>query len=116
MSIPKSLKIGPYTYSITEDKAKMAKKQVELKASGQFGLLDPREQCIYIDQDIHPQSKRTTLLHEALHAVCGISALRQAEDEEGRVTEEQFIESVDSGIVLLLRDNPELVAYLTSDD
>jgi hypothetical protein len=59
---------------------------------------------ISIREGLAPAEERSTLLHEALHCVSHAMGLHLSESR---------IERLETGILALLKDNPQLVAYLT---
>ena len=86
-----------------------------LKA-GIFGFMDPKKCEIVVDEDLNPIVERETILHEVMHACChytGIPVL-QNDAENNTYTEETFIECIDSALLQVLMENPDLVSYLVS--
>lgn len=57
-----------------------------------------------------PLEETDTVLHEVMHAI-----LYAQGRPDGGDTEEQYVRALSSGLVVVLRENPELVAYLTRD-
>lgn len=62
---------------------------------------------IYIDDEQSEQTKPTTLMHEILHGILVQAGQYKANENEG------LINALSFSLVQLIRDNPELVAYLT---
>jgi len=74
------------------------------------GLTLPETQNIYLDADLGPGVERETLLHECLHGLWYSTQLeRKFKDDQ----EEDVIYTLAPRILALLRDNPELVKWLT---
>lgn len=69
---------------------------------------------IGVDPSIPSSKQRHTLMHELLHA-CWHSAGR-GWDEKEKVSEEEMVRTLTTPVLMLLRDNPHLVAYLTGTD
>jgi hypothetical protein len=59
-----------------------------------------------------PMQIRATILHEVLHAV----ALTAAITSEDKLAQEEWISRIESGLLGVIRDNPELIGYLTASD
>jgi len=63
---------------------------------------------------LHPgmtaADERATLIHEILHAI-----ITRAECKVPKKIEEYVLSSIDTWIVVLFRENPELVKYLTEE-
>ena len=76
---------------------------------------------IYIRPDLPPMVERETLLHEVMHAAYYVAGnpfgwmnLAPDDDEDREMSlEEQTIRFTSPLILSVLRDNPDLVAYLT---
>lgn len=97
---PKAIRIGPHVYTfenLTED--------------GLLGRTQHTKQVIQIKSDQGVTSKRDTVLHEVIHAICDIAGMGYliGVDDEG---EERIIRLLTPWLLGLLRDNPRLVAYL----
>ena len=104
---PKRVTIGAssWTVRVTE--------QIDASADDKLGITNGRRSEIQITSVQSPSSMRDTLLHELLHALCyesGLSpAMGIAEDDE-----ERMIRILTPSLLLLLRRNPQLLAYLTA--
>lgn len=97
MDRPTSIKIGPSEWTI-----KYKKSLGEV-----VGLTKPHKHEILIE--IHPeQSMRATLIHEILHAICWTYGFYPDMDE----LEEAVVSVLAVPLLLLIQDNPDLVAYL----
>ena len=105
-SLPKSVKIGPYKYALRVDDAAVLQRS------------DDSNDCIngYCDLDAHEivfatrAQKPSSVLHEVLHAVFDQSGLNI---RLGAEREEDVVQSLDHILWGVLRDNPNLVAFLT---
>lgn len=100
-ALPKTLAVGPYTYAVEDCEA--------LDADDLRAVTDTDRHTIRIvTACMSPALARSTLLHEALHAVhvtAGITG-------DAKLTPEQFVSRCEPGLYALLRDNPSLVAFL----
>lgn len=76
-----------------------------------YGMGDYAKALIAIRPGMAPGPERQTLVHEVLHQILrqsGIGGLT-AEDEE------TIIRHLESGLLGVIRDNPELIRYLSAD-
>jgi hypothetical protein len=80
-----------------------------MEVAGVSGACDEIQTIILIDPSASLAVKQDTILHEPLHAIWGQTMLdkKYTDDEE-----EAVIWSLTPRIVALLRDNPDLVAYI----
>lgn len=100
---PTALVVGPYTYSVELHPA---------LEDGEFrGITHTDDHYIRLNPKLPPALMRTTLLHEALHAVASSGAAISLEE---KLTQEAWIGRIEAPLTGLLRDNPELVAFLTA--
>jgi Zn-dependent peptidase ImmA (M78 family) len=91
-------------------------------SSSAYGYTLVRSSTIIIDADAPPSRKRQTLLHELLHAIrysMGNSTIPATSDDESKTTdawEHYFIGIYEEGVLAILRDNPQVTAYLLSEE
>jgi hypothetical protein len=116
---PTSLRIGAITYRITRDPDDWLRIEHETQRKGDFGHTKHDTAVIYLNPENPPTVTRLTLWHEVLHALN--MATMGAPDWKGlgKTTtdrEETVIRMWEHPTLAVLRDNPELVAYLTGDD
>lgn len=79
-----------------------------------FGFIDSDNCKIHIKKDLHPTRSKIVLLHELLHAMlmkCGLN-LKEEEDD----LHEQLIECLSHSLISLIKNNPDLIAYLSNSD
>jgi hypothetical protein len=102
MTVPASVKVGPYTYSLVPCDT--------LLETGAVGDTCVRRARIryYVEQA--PEMLRSTVLHEIMHACANLGG--SEDGSEDAFTEEQWIRRIEGALFGVLRDNPELVAYL----
>lgn len=74
-----------------------------------FGRTKVRHSLIEIDNDQSPGQERDTVLHELLHAIASVIQVFADPGEE-----ERAVSAISPWLLSLVRDNPELIAYLTS--
>lgn len=96
---PKNVVVGTLTYSVG-----VAPTLLE------WGFIDYRAQKIVLADDAEVERRRITLLHEVLHACTEQVNLKDNDDEE------TFVSRVSPLLLQVLRENPDLVAYLTRED
>lgn len=71
MKPPKRFHTGAITWTISFSSVEWAKACVAANVHpSAYGLTDKMKQRIFINPDSADQTRRTTLVHEALHAVC----------------------------------------------
>lgn len=68
---------------------------------------------LYIDKSLGADKMRETLLHESMHFVTTLAGLKLEYDAG---TEEAIVKRITPILLSLLRENPNLVEYLTSRD
>jgi hypothetical protein len=107
--MPKSVKVGPFVYSIGTDVSKIRgvehEKQMACAAYTDRHMLE-----IHIDSSHALGAQRDSLWHEIKHCVCYVV------NYSGKLTEESMIETTTGMELAVLRDNPDVVAFLTSPD
>ena len=84
---------------------------------GNLGYTLDTENLIVIDSSLTPTKIRSTFIHELLHAIRMVfstsSKPRKSDDFE--TWEHYFIGVYEETLLIVLRDNPELLEYLTAD-
>lgn len=112
MSIPLSVRVGPYRYTVKVDADRI--KELEKESNTDlYGITTHGHLEIALQPDVADMVLRETLLHEVLHAVLfntGIS------DRMTDKAEEHLVRALSPALFSLLRDNPDLVRYLTGGD
>lgn len=76
------------------------------------GKCKPEACQIWIAKDQHPQQHRDTLLHEILHGVWSEMGISEDVKEE---QEETVVRRLGTGLLYVLRHNPELLELLTME-
>jgi hypothetical protein len=114
MTMPEHVTVGPIRYRITDDSDDWH--AYEKDGGGKFNLgatwfsrgmivLNPNKFA-------NDQVRRVTVLHELLHAIADAAG----HPDKGKLTEERWIDRVDSLLLDTLQRNPELVAWLLADE
>jgi len=110
MKMPTKVKIGSQVWDITEQKRKHSSDE-------HYGFTTDKDLSIVIDSEMPLSVKRTTLFHELLHAIrftFGGSYI-PAKGTGYLDLEHYFIGLYEEPVVAMLRDNPDLVAFLTDE-
>ena len=68
-------------------------------STGHLGQCDSNKLIISIDQNLLPEVKRTTLLHEVLHACCNYVGI------EGEMNEEEYVTRISNILYQTLKEN-----------
>lgn len=92
-----TLKIGPKRYEVFA-----ATNLVNAGEQSLAGQCNSYIGHIYVDNEIFPSSQRSTLFHEAIHAVDHVYRIG--------LTEEQ-VAMLEVGLLSLIDDNPQLLAF-----
>lgn len=112
--LPSKVQIGSQTWEIIE---KARKGDLSLSEDS-FGYTMHRENLIVLDSSMSPSRKRQTLLHEILHAIRYSfgSPVTPRKTDEAETWEHYYIAMYEEGLLLVLRDNPEVLDYLLQLD
>jgi hypothetical protein len=110
--LPSRIVIGTQVWEIVEGDCLKESSLYE----GNFGYTLERSNRIVIDKDLPASRKRQTVLHELFHAL-RYSFNPPALPVKGDMGdwEHYFIGIYEEGLLVVLRDNPELVEYLTQE-
>ncbi len=103
------LKAGPFTYIMrwvkkTDDDRKGI-------LDGYAGRSDHEAGKIYLDIDLGQGYPQETMAHEFCHVLWRLAGLYH----EGPKKEEEIIRRIAPWLIVVLRDNPELVKFLVSE-
>ena len=104
--MPERLYLAPHhlTVNCSADAVHTLSQAAGMQLSGNF---DPRYLTITVDPNQAPSQVRETLLHELLHACSQEAGMDETQ-------EEQTVNAQAPRLLAALRDNPDLVAWLTS--
>lgn len=111
-ALPEKVQLGPYTYSVITDQLAFQKVQVEERELI-CGRQKTTSQEIHVNPEMAPDCTKDTVIHECLHHFFSVSGLRQALEMDDR-TEEAIVNFLGGQVLSMLRDNPELVRWLTA--
>ena len=106
--MPGSVKIGPFQYQVVAEPAghMFAEKDMGTRLDGRGSA---SEQTIHV----HPQQaemyQRSTMIHEILHQVFVVAGTGLDTEDEERICH-----ALEGGLLGVLRENPDLVAWLTA--
>lgn len=112
-ALPGHVQVGPYRYRVSTDAADLLKR-VETKNGGSYGYFDPQHLLLVVDGRLPRDQQADTLWHEVKHA-CAETAGRTVDACDATLTAEAMIEGSTPWELMVLRQNPELVAFLTND-
>lgn len=117
MSKPPSIvKIINHIYAIHE-----ASKDNDHQLEDNLGYADNNELVIGIRKDMPAAEKRSTLLHEILHACHSVGQQAPlSAPQKALMTDEEWehraIYSLENTLLYVLRNNPRVVEYLVGDE
>lgn len=103
--LPPSVRVGPYVFTVAVVD--------QYDEEDPFGWTDWKRELIVVDRNLPAITRRDTLLHEVLHVVNWASGLQErlGVDEEELVTRQ-----LSPWLLMLMRDNPELIKFLQGGD
>lgn len=107
-ALPSSVKVGPYVYAVALDEAKVRVFEHEQRGH-RLGYSDHSTLDIVLDPTLVSGRLREVLLHEVLHAVCCVVSAQE------KLSEEAWLERTGPTLLAVLRENPELVSFLTTE-
>lgn len=114
-AMPSTVQVGMVTYQVHSDPGDWMRVEHENQRKGDYGHCDHTTAMIHINPDCSPDVARLTLWHEVLHCLCETvmaspnwRGLGQSKDDR----EETVVRILESPTLLVLRDNPKLLAYL----
>lgn len=106
--LPERVEIGPLVFSITDGETEHLR-AVQDNDGAIWGKIHYPKGEIILDPNQSPSHKRLALLHECLHGVWHLSDRAHESDED-------IIRQICAPLLDMLRRNPDLVAYLLSED
>lgn len=114
--MPSELLIGSIVYQVISDPVLFALKERDEECKGVYGFTTAMKATIFLNPDQTPDNQRLTLWHEIMHALAESVMGNPHWDNLGEgptEREEKIIRLFESPTLLVLRDNPLLVKYLT---
>lgn len=98
MSVPTPIRILGFTFAVTQEDG---------RDFNHAGEIDHNLQRIRIKPNRAPDETRETLLHEVIHGIAYASAVDLSERK---------VRALTRALYAVLRENPDLVAFLTRHD
>jgi hypothetical protein len=112
---PDSVKVGPFVFNIVWNGAELRRLD-RIDGRDSFGMTLMDRHRIVIE-DARPLSAlQNTLLHEILHALVWTYDVPMPYQDDEHKMEEAFVCRFDSPFLLLMKDNPEVFAWLLTED
>lgn len=110
MEMPSQLIIGTQVFEISL----RDRRDDGMLNEGNMGYTLDTENLIVIDNSIAPSRQRTTLIHEILHSLGAVfdTSVKPKKGDDFEIWEHYFIGIYEEGLLIVLRDNPELQKYL----
>lgn len=112
--IPAKVVVRPLTYTVDASPAGMLHEIREENDAQMYGLHDGRQQRITVDPERPRDSVALTLLHEVGHACFYAGGFNDHDNASWSI--ESLIRVWAPRFLGVLRDNPDLIAYLTEKD
>jgi hypothetical protein len=114
LKIPSQIKIGTQLWTVAEVK----RKHSSALAAGTYGETVYKDNTIVLDVELTGSAKRVTLFHEVLHAIRFTfgGSYFPPKGTPFEDWEHYFIGLYEEPILLVLKDNPDLLAWLLSND
>lgn len=114
MTLPTSVKIGIQVFDIIE----RSSKQDGMLHDGSYGYTLDSKNMIVLDKDMHVTKKRITLFHEIMHAVRMVyeNPTKPKKDATFEDWEHYFIGVWEHTLVMVFRDNPDVMAFILGTD
>jgi hypothetical protein len=111
VDVPKKVKIGPQVFSIIQ----RSSKDDGMLNDGSYGYTLDSQNLIVIDGSLDVSKKKSVLMHEVLHAVRMVydPSVKPTEKDDYESWEHHFINIYETGLTLLMQDNPKLVEWLS---
>jgi hypothetical protein len=107
---PRHVKVGPHKFRLWWNNEAATGADVA-------GAMMEQALVILIDPKLQRSQQRATLLHECLHAVWSQTWMdKKYPDEDPGGPGERIIHCLTEPLLNLLRENPELLEFLTKED
>jgi hypothetical protein len=110
--IPKMIRIGTQEWSIVEHSSK----EDGMLYEDNYGYTLERRNMIVIDKDASDTRKKQVVMHEVLHAIrfTFFTGNKMGSKLSFEDTEHYFIGMYEETLLMVFKDNPDLLTYLTS--
>ena len=107
--MPDKVRIGSLSFTVSDDAGAHLGAEDEM-SQRLYGMSDKSTERIVIRPGMSPGFKRQIMIHEIVHLLFDDSGLELETD-----VEEQICLSLQAPLLAVLKDNPDLVAWLTSE-
>jgi Zn-dependent peptidase ImmA (M78 family) len=113
VDVPKSVKVGIQVFDIVQH----TQKEDGMLNEGAYGYTLDTRNMIVIDSDLHISKKKVTVLHEVLHASRMVfdNSVKPKKTDDFETWEHYFIGVWENSLIMVLRDNPELLKWLLEE-
>jgi len=114
--MPTTVTIGTVVFDVIVDPTEWVRIEHAVQMTNSYGHTEAHAARMYINPDHSVQVQRLTLWHEVLHALAETVMGRPEWDNLGTEVddrEEAVVRAWEHPTLAVLRDNPDLVAYLT---
>lgn len=123
--MPSQVKVGPVRYRIVGDSDEIAKESEKHAKEGEWTAFSDHNLLLICINPNHPEdATKVTVLHEILHCCLMLSGIwldqyavvvgRAKGRHGGYGVEEAAVTGISACLLGVLRDNPELMAWLAS--
>lgn len=110
MKLPDSIRIGPYDFTVCDDEAELMKASRK-EQEALDGYYSPSTARILINSSQPATIVRHNLCHEVVHGLVDITGYAKDWEDEA---EELFTTRFANALLGALRDNPQMVKFLTA--
>jgi Zn-dependent peptidase ImmA (M78 family) len=113
VDVLKSVKIGVQVFEIIE----RTQKEDGMLNEGSYGYTIDTQNVIVIDSNLHVSKKKVTIMHEVLHAARMVfdNSVKPKKSDDFEAWEHYFFGVWENSLIMVMRDNPELMQWLVSD-
>ena len=114
VDVPKSIKIGVQVFEVLQ----RTQKEDGMLNDGSYGYTLDTQNVIVIDSGLHLSKKKVTMLHEIMHAARMVfdNSVKPKKTEDFEAWEHYFIGVWENSLIMVFRDNPELLEWLMQED
>lgn len=110
--MPKQIKVGPVVYQVKHSRKAMNAAELQQK-DYLLGLSEEQGRLISIEPEQPLTGLQSVLLHETLHSIFSVSGMSYKWEHD---EEERMVRRLTPFLLSVLKDNPELLAYLTAEE
>ncbi len=113
MNPPAKIRIGTQVFEVVL----RDRKSDGMLNDGTFGYTQDNDNLIVIDSALTATRQRSTLVHELMHAIRMVfnTPVKPKKSDDFETWEHWFIAIYEETLLIVLRDNPELLKYLTEE-